>query len=54
MNEELISIVMGVTVLVIAVVFTVGHYRREHRRSKLLSELHQVPGWYWQRHQPRN
>ncbi|CAD6514755.1 hypothetical protein LMG28727_01003 [Paraburkholderia kirstenboschensis] len=54
MNEELVSIVMGVAVLVIAAVFAVGHYRREHRRSKLLRELDQMPGWYWQRHQPRN
>ena len=54
MNEELVSIVMGFAVLVIAVIFAVGHYRREHRRTKLLRQLDPAPGWYWQRHQQRH
>ena len=54
MNEELVSIVMGFAVLVIAVIFAVGHYRREHRRTQLLRQLDPAPGWYWQRHQRRH
>ncbi|CAB3714849.1 hypothetical protein [Paraburkholderia rhynchosiae] len=54
MNEEFVVVVMGLAVLVIGVIFAVGHYRREHRRSELLRQLDPAPGWYWQRHQQRN
>ncbi|WP_198021378.1 hypothetical protein [Burkholderia sp. WSM2232] len=54
MDEELVSIVMGLAVLVIGIIFAVGHYRREHRRTQLLRQLDHTPIWHWPRHHHRN
>ncbi|CAH2772869.1 MAG: FIG00454046: hypothetical protein [uncultured Paraburkholderia sp.] len=54
MDEELVSVVMGLAVLVIGIIFAVGHYRREYRRTQLLRQPDQTPVWHWQRHQHRN
>jgi len=54
MDEELVSIVMGLAVLVIGIIFAVGHYRREHRRTQLLRQLDHTPIWHWQRHHHRH
>ncbi|MEX3761647.1 hypothetical protein [Paraburkholderia phenoliruptrix] len=51
MDEELVSVVIGLAVLVIGIIFAVGHYRREYRRRQLLRQLELTPVWHWQRHQ---
>jgi hypothetical protein len=35
MDESWVSMLMGSTVLVIAAMFVVAHYLREHRRARL-------------------
>lgn len=49
MDESWITMVMGSTVLLIATIFVAGHYRREHRRARLLRQLDHARG----RHTPR-
>jgi len=39
MVESWIGILIGTFVLVIAATAVVGHYRREHRRAQLLTNL---------------
>ncbi|MGF6970692.1 hypothetical protein OKW43_007787 [Paraburkholderia sp. WC7.3g] len=48
MDEGWVGMVMGSAALVIAAIFVVGHYRREHRRAQLLRRL-DPPGWPWHR-----
>ncbi len=44
MNESWVTMVMGSAVLMIAVIFVAGHYRREHRRARLLRQLDRARG----------
>ncbi|WP_167334021.1 hypothetical protein [Paraburkholderia dilworthii] len=46
MDEVRVGMVMGSAVLVIAAIFVVGHYRREHRRAQLLWRP-DLSGWPW-------
>ncbi|SMG52641.1 hypothetical protein [Paraburkholderia susongensis] len=46
MDEIWITMVMGSAVLLIAAIFVAGHYRREHRRARLLRQLDHARGWH--------
>ncbi|WP_167760327.1 hypothetical protein [Paraburkholderia pallida] len=39
MDESWLSMVFGFAVLVFAAMFVVAHYRREHRRARLLRRI---------------
>ncbi|WP_193727890.1 hypothetical protein [Paraburkholderia franconis] len=53
MDEGQAAMVMGSTVLLLAAIFVISHYRREHRRAQLQRRL-DAPGWHWYRRQYRN
>ena len=50
MSDSWIAIVMGSFVLVFASMFVADHYRREHRRRRLLRNLNHFDWWDWTRH----
>ncbi|WP_165904604.1 hypothetical protein [Paraburkholderia hospita] len=47
MDEAWLSTAIGSAVLLFAVIFVFGHYRREHRRTQLLRQLESV---VWRQH----
>ena len=40
MNETMMGVVLGFSVLSIATLFVVAHYRREHLRQRLIRSMH--------------
>jgi hypothetical protein len=50
MSESLVASLAGSFVLAIAVTLAVGHYRREHRRERLLRRMDHRHFWDVMRH----
>ncbi|WP_193727896.1 hypothetical protein [Paraburkholderia franconis] len=46
MEETWIGTAIGSAVLLFAIIFAIGHYRRERRRTQLLRQLESVV-WRW-------
>ncbi|WP_206999854.1 hypothetical protein [Trinickia mobilis] len=40
MDETLVGMAIGISVLVLASIFIAGHYRRERLRSRIVDSLH--------------
>ena len=40
MDETVVGIVIGLSALIFALFFAIGHYRRERLRSRMLSKMH--------------
>ncbi|MGA3249522.1 MAG: hypothetical protein ABSD12_15390 [Paraburkholderia sp.] len=40
MDETLVGVAMGFSVLVIATLLVAGHYRREHLRQRMIRAMH--------------
>jgi len=40
MDETMVGMVIGISVLIFAGIFIAGHYRRERMRSRIVNNLH--------------
>lgn len=40
MDETIVGVTIGFSVLMFATLFVVGHYRREHLRRRMISHMH--------------
>jgi hypothetical protein len=40
MDETMVGVALGSSVLLIAALFVIGHYRREHLRRRLIRSMH--------------
>jgi uncharacterized membrane protein len=40
MDETMVGVAMGLSVLLIATLLVVGHYRREHLRQRMIRAMH--------------
>jgi hypothetical protein len=40
MDETMVGVAIGFSAMMIAALFVVGHYRREHLRRRLISHMH--------------
>jgi hypothetical protein len=40
MDETVVGVAIGFSALMIAALFVVGHYRREHLRRRMISSMH--------------
>jgi hypothetical protein len=50
MAESMVSIVVGLTALIIAAMLVTSHYRREHHRERLLGRMDGHRLWERMRH----